>query len=320
VPKHPPFDAELAPVLAAMRASMPETMTLDRVLQMRASMAATAAAEAKALEQGIVSIDRRLISASDGSEIERTVLRPAELSASSPGIYFIHGGGMVLGGPMSTMDAPVEWALEFNAVLVSVDYRLAPEHPDPIPVQDCYAGLEWVAKNAAELNFDPAKLIIAGVSAGGGLAAGCALMARDRGGPSLLGQVLLCPMLDDRNESVSSHQIDGVGIWDRQANVMGWTALLGDSRGGPEVSPYAAPARATDLGGLPPAFVDVGSAEVFRDEAVDYARRIWAAGGAAELHVWSGGFHGFDVMVPTAALSAAARTARLSWLARLLGR
>lgn len=320
MPAHPPFDAELVPVLAAMRANMPATMTLERVLDVRPLMASGATADEKALARGVGSIERRLVPTFDGNEIELTILRPAEVRADAPGIYYIHGGGMVLGDAMSQIDVPLDWALHFGAVLVSVDYRLAPEHPDPIPVQDCYAGLEWTAKNAAELGFDPDKMILAGVSAGGGLAAGCALISRDRGGPTLLGQVLLCPMIDDRNETISSQQIDGDGIWDRGSNVMGWTALLGDARGGPAVSAYAAPARATELAGLPPAFIDVGSAEVFRDEAVTYASRIWAEGGDAELHVWSGGFHGFDVMMPTAAISQAARAARLTWLARLLGR
>jgi acetyl esterase/lipase len=157
-----------------------------------------------------------------------------------------------------------------------------------------------------------------GVSAGGGLSAAVALLARDRGGPALAGQLLVCPMLDDRNDSPSSRQMAGLGVWDRVANDVGWTALLGEARGGPDVSPYAAPARATDLSGLPPAFIDVGSAETFRDEDVAYASRIWQAGGSAELHVWPGGSHGFAGMVPGAAISRAAVAAQRNWLARLL--
>lgn len=125
-------------------------------------------------------------------------------------------------------------------------------------------------------------------------------------------------MLDDRNDTVSGHQMAGVGLWDRTANETGWTALLGERRGGPDVSPYAAPARATDLSGLPPAFLDVGSSETFRDEVVDYALRIWQSGGVTELHVWPGGFHGFDGLAPRAAVSQAARTAQPGWLRRLL--
>ena len=145
-------------------------------------------------------------------------------------------------------------------------------------------------------------------------------MARDRsGGPALIGQLLACPMLDDRNQTPSSHELDGEGIWDRTSNLTGWQALLGGPCGGPDVSPDAAPARATDRSGLPPAFLDVESVETFRDETVDYAARIWRAGGSAELHVWPGGFHGFDLLAPEAALSRSARAARIDWLRRLLG-
>jgi acetyl esterase/lipase len=143
-------------------------------------------------------------------------------------------------------------------------------------------------------------------------------MARDRGEVALAGQLLIYPMLDDRNDSVSAQQMAGVGVWDRTANQTGWSALLGDAVGGPDVPAYAAPARATDLSGLPPAFIDVASTETFRDEDVAYASRIWAAGGIAELHVWPGGCHGFDLFVPDAPISQAARAARIAWLRRLL--
>jgi acetyl esterase/lipase len=131
--------------------------------------------------------------------------------------------------------------------------------------------------------------------------------------------LLMWPMLDDRNETTSAQQIDGVGIWDRTSNETGWTALLGDRRGTDDVSSYAAPARATDLSGLPPAYIEAGSAEVFRDETVAFASAIWEAGGSAELHIWAGGFHGFQTIVPTAAVSQRAIQARESWVRRVLG-
>ena len=176
----------------------------------------------------------------------------------------------------------------------------------------------WTAENAREIGVDPARIVVAGGSAGGGLTAALALLARDRGGPAVFGQMLLCPMLDDRNDSCSARQMAGHGVWDRTANETAWGALLGDARGGPDVPPYAAPARASDLSGLPPAFLDVGSAETFRDEVVDYASRIWRAGGVAELHVWPGGFHGFDAFAPHTVLARTARAARIAWLRRLL--
>jgi acetyl esterase/lipase len=211
------------------------------------------------------------------------------------------------------------WALEHRAVVATVEYRLAPEHPDPTPVEDCFAGLVWVSEHAAELGGDPERIIVTGTSAGGGLAAGTTLLARDRGGPAVLGQLLVCPMIDDRDATVSTRQFDGVGMWDRGANAVGWGALLGERYGTDDVSVYAAPARARDLSGLPPTFIDVGSAEVFRDEDVDYASRIWADGGVAELHVWPGGTHGYDLIAPQAPISRQALVVRNQWLARILG-
>ena len=212
----------------------------------------------------------------------------------------------------------LDHAARLTLAVVSVEYRLAPETPHPGPVEDCYAGLVWTAAHAAELGIDPARLIVGGGSAGGGLAAAVALLARDRGGPALAGQLLICPMLDDRNDTPSSRQMAGLGVWDRAANEVGWTALLGDARGGPR----RLAVRRAGPGGRPvrpaAAFIDVGSAETFRDEDVAYATRIWQAGGAAELHVWPGGFHGFDGLAPQARISQEARAARVRWLHRLL--
>ena len=201
---------------------------------------------------------------------------------------------------------------------MSVDYRLAPETVYPGQVEDCYAGLAWTAQNAEDLGIDRTKIIISGSSAGGGLAAATTLLARDRKTPKIAAQVLMYPMLDDRNDTPSAMQFEGVGIWDRTANSLGWRALLGDAFGRPDLPAYAAPARAETLSGLPPTFLDVGSAETFRDEVADYAHRIWEAGGEAELHIWAGGFHGYDGLVPDAAVSRATREARLDWIRRQL--
>lgn len=322
-PTPPPFDPELAAALAAVGEELPSTITPDMVPLMRQRHLgrAPAADEALTLDGAFVEERHSAPGPDGGPDVPLLVWRPTGAAAPAGVLYWIHGGGMVMGthrGP----DIPrhLEMAHELGMALVSVDYRLAPEHPHPAPSEDCYAGLVWVAGNARRLGVDPGRLVVAGVSAGGGLAAAVALMARDRGGPALLGQMLRCPMLDDRNDSVSARQLEGVGVWDRVSNDTGWTALLGGLRGGPGVSPYAAPARAGDLSGLPAAFLDVGSAETFRDEVVDYASGIWQAGGEAELHVWPGGFHSFDGLVPDAALSRCADAQRLPWLRRLLGR
>ncbi|WP_062355648.1 alpha/beta hydrolase [Herbidospora yilanensis] len=309
-----PFDPELAAALTVISQNMPSSLTPEMIPLLRQGMTGLAPAEDLTLG-GIV--DLTDVDLGDGVSV--VVCRPVAAPTPAAAVYWIHGGGMIMGDHRFGLADPLAWAVELGLVVVSVDYRLAPEHPDPAPVEDCYRGLVWLAENAADLGIDPARIVVAGGSAGGGLAAGTTLLARDRGGPGLLGQMLICPMLDERNDTVSSHQMSGLGVWDHTSNETGWSALLGDRRGGPDVSIYASPSRATDLSGLPPAFVDVGSAETFRDEDVAYATAIWQSGGQAELHVWPGGFHGFDGMVPQAALSQRAKHARLDWLRRLLG-
>jgi acetyl esterase/lipase len=230
----------------------------------------------------------------------------------------MHGGGFFCNDHRIGLDQQLETAERFGATLISIGYRLAPEHPYPAQINDAYAGLLWVADHADELGIDPERIVVTGYSAGGGLSAALALTVRDRGGPRLLGQLLMAPMLDDRNDSASAMQMDGIEFWNRSHNGFGWRSLLGDVQGGADVPQYAAPARATDLTGLPPAFLDVGSAECLRDEVLAYADRIWQAGGQAELHVWPGAIHAFDRDDPETRISKAAVAARRNWLERLL--
>jgi acetyl esterase/lipase len=198
-----------------------------------------------------------------------------------------------------------------------VDYRVAPEHPDPTPVQDCYAALQWLGEHADSLGVDPGRIGVAGDSAGGGLTAGVALMARDRGGPSIALQMLVYPMLDDRTIEPDPQLPPEWLVWTYDDNVTGWSALLGDRRGGPDVSPYAAPARADDLAGLPPTYLDTGDLDVFRAEDVAYARRLAAAGVPTEVHVYPGCPHGFDAVAPQSSPSRRAMQDRIRRL-RLL--
>ena len=313
----PPFDPELAAALALLGETLPPTLTPEMIPFMRQ-------APMMSLDENLLAerdITRRdiTIRGYDGDDILVTVMSKEGHDTAGPGIYHTHGGGMIVGDRFTGIESLIGWIDRYDAVVVTVEYRLAPEFPDPYPVEDCYAGLVWTAEHADELGIDPARLIVAGGSAGGGLAAGTALLARDRSGPALAGQLLMCPMLDDRDNTVSTLQIDGIGVWDRGSNVTGWAALLGDRKGGEGVSIYAAPARATDLSDLPPAYIDCGSAEVFRDEDVAYASALWAAGVQAELHVWAGGFHAFEGFAPHAAVSQAALAARDSWVDRILG-
>jgi acetyl esterase/lipase len=315
----PPFDPELAAALALISEQLPPSITADMIPALREGALLQLPSDEELRRDGAFDVEQRLVPGpADAPEISVLICRPTGVATPIPAIYHIHGGGMVAGDLRLGLADVLDWAQELRLVVVSVDYRLAPAHPHPAPVEDCYAGLVWTATHGEELGVDPDRIVVAGASAGGGLAAAVALLARDRGDPALAGQVLLCPMLDDRNDTPSALQMAGRGIWDRIANDTGWTALLGAARGGPDVPSYAAPARATDLSGLPPAFIDVGSAETFRDEAVAYATRLWQAGGQAELHVWPGGFHGFDALVPQAALSRDAKAQRLPWLRRLL--
>lgn len=248
--------------------------------------------------------------------------RPADATVPLPVLYYMHGGGMIMGNAWSVLPKILrDWSAPLGLAVVSVEYRLAPETLYPGPLEDCHAGLVWTVGHADELGIDDEHLIIGGKSAGGGLAAALTLLNRDRGdGPTPIGQFLQCPMLDDRLDTLSAHQVAGIGLWDRSSTAVAWQAYLGDRYGAPDLPPYAAPARATDLSGLPPTYIDVGSAETFRDENVAYAHAIWRAGGDAELHVWPGAFHGFDSFAPAAALTRQARHARTQWLSRMLGR
>ncbi|AIY48008.1 alpha/beta hydrolase [Mycolicibacterium fortuitum] len=318
-PTRPPYDPELLPGLAAIRAATPP-LSDETLEQMREiTMAAVPGREPVDLTAGGQVQVQELTMRSAEAELPIVVLSPAEGPGPWPLIYFIHGGGMVAGGRHLGLDDLLSHVVDGSAVVASLEYRRAPEYPDPTPVLDCYDGLRWCAENSGLLRIDPSHIIITGTSAGGGLAAGTALMARDEGFPQLSHQVLVCPMLDDRFETHSSRMLDDDGTWDRNGNLYGWTALLGERRGTADVSYYAAPARAQDLSGLPRTFIDVGSAEGFRDEAIIYATKLSEAGVSVDLHMWGGGFHGFE-NIAQAAVSQAASATRAEFFRRALER
>jgi acetyl esterase/lipase len=219
-----------------------------------------------------------------------------------PGVYSIHGGGYVIGSNLMDDSIFDRLCPRLGVVGVSVEYRLAPETPYPGPLEDCYRGLQWTYEHAEEIGIDPSCIGVTGVSAGGGLAAALCLLARERGEIPIAFQLLDQPMLDDRQITPSSQDVD-LAVWTRTSNTFGWKSYLGDLYGTDRVPPTAAPARATDLSGLPPTFISVGAVDGFRDEDVDYATRLNQAGVPTELHVYPGACHGFNLMAPEAAVS-----------------
>ncbi len=315
-----PFDPEILPVIERM--AVERAPTVSREGLRRAGVALPAATIDEIIGDRAIDWEDRVIPGPDGApDIEVTVFRPRgrEGAGPMPALYGIHGGGMIEGHRSWDTPRMVDLVDRLGVVAVTVEYRLAPEHPYPAGAEDCYAGVAWLARNAAALGVDAARIVVMGGSAGGAFSAAVALMARDRGGPHIAGQLLLCPMIDNANTTVASLQYDGIGTCTREENLFAWACVLGEDLAFSAAAPaYAAPTRAADLSGLPPAFIEVGSAELFRDEDVDYAMRIWATGGQAELHVWSGGCHGFDIYMPDAEITRAALAARTSWLRRLL--
>jgi acetyl esterase/lipase len=255
-----------------------------------------------------VTTEDRVVPGPEGEpDISVRIYRPAGATGTLPGIYYIHGGGMILGDVAGEDIAATMLCEQVGAVVVSVEYRLAPEHPHPAPVEDCYAGLRWMTDNTGDLGVDADRIAVYGASAGGGLTIATALLARDRGGPAIRFMMPIYPMIDDRNETASSQEITDIGIWDRAGNIEAWAWYLG----GKPADEYAAPARAVDVSGLPPAFIDVGTVDLFRDEDIAFAQRLMAAGVPCELHVYPGSYHAAETFAPDAALS------RRIWASRI---
>jgi acetyl esterase/lipase len=297
----PPLDPEIAGHFASLP---PGTFdfddwTLDTIVARRAARAALPVPPAPPTTT--VFRDERV----DAAVRARVYTAPdtgPDAGPPRPCVYWIHGGGYVSGSALAVDARLNRWVEELGCVAVAVEYRLAPEHPYPAPLEDCYTGLSWTVANAGRLGVDPARVVVAGSSAGAGLAAALALLARDRGGPPLTHQILIYPMLDDRQTTPSS-RMNGTAVWGRAANALGWRAYLGPEAGGADVPGYAAPARAADLAGLPPAFVAVGTADLFRDESIAYASRLLEAGVPTELHVYPGAPHGFELIAAAAGVS-----------------
>lgn len=240
--------------------------------------------------------------------------RPRGAEGTLPCLYAIHGGGYIL-GDRTMEDARLDaWCRRISCVGVSVEYRLAPEAPYPGALEDCYRGLQWVHEQGPEIGVDRDRIGLVGTSAGGGLAAALALYVRDMDQIPILFQLLVYPMLDDRQITPSSRW--EVPVWPPTANRFGWECYLGDLHGKKDIPTYAAPARADDLRGLPPAYVMVGTEDGFVDENIDYAQRLNRAGVVTELHVYAGAPHGFDSLFASAAISRRARRDVGLWIER----
>jgi acetyl esterase len=228
----------------------------------------------------------------DGHKIGLRSYRPRRLTTAGA-IYHAHGGGFILGDLDMSHQRLVELAREVGALVISVDYRLAPEWPYPTPMEDVYSGLSWMYNHAGDLEIDKSRIVAHGVSAGGGLIAATTLVARDRDGPRPLFQFLASPALDDRLISPSSIRFTDTPALNRVAVQACWSAYLGPlTRGSDAVPPAAAPARMADLGGLPPTYISVAEFDPVRDEGIDYARRLMSAGVPTEVHLFPGTYHG----------------------------
>lgn len=245
-------------------------------------------------------------------DVEVLIYRPnAAATGLRPCIFHIHGGGYITGDARGNEATHRPLVADLDCVIVSVNYRLAPETPHPGPVEDCYAALAWTFRNAGELGVDAGRIGVMGESAGGGLAAALALLARDRGEYRLAFQHLIYPMIDDRTcLETDPHRYVGEFVWTRAANLFGWTSLLGGPPGGADVSPYAAASRAETLDGLPPTFLATGALDLFLEEDLEYVRRLTRAGVPVELHVYPGAYHGFQWVTEADVTKTAARDSR----------
>jgi acetyl esterase/lipase len=262
----------------------------------------------------VIREDRMVPGPEGAPEVHVRIYRPTAASGVLPGLLLIHGGGMILGDIDFEDDTAMMLCETIHAVVVSTGYRKAPENPHPAQVNDCYAALSWMARSSAQLGFTQDRLAIYGGSAGGNLVIATAMMARQKKFPSLRFMMSLYPMLDDRNETQSSREITEIGVWDRAANMEAWGWFLG----GKPADAYAAPARAEDLSGLPPAFIDVGEMDMFRDENIAFVAKLLRDGVTAEFHLYPGAYHASEMIAPQAGLSKQIWAARLAALKRAL--
>ena len=303
-------DPELKPLLELFPAY---TLTDESLAGVRAGMVARAAD--LPIPAGAPQPVERFVPGAPGAPAVRVlVFDPGYSGQLRPAVLHIPGGGYVLSTADVMAAGNASLAQELGCVVVSVDYRVAPETPHPGPLDDCYAALQWLYAEANALHVDPQRIGVGGVSAGGGLAAALALLVRDRGEMSLAFQHLTYPMLDDRTcTAADQHRFTGNLAWNRASNAYGWRALLAQEPGSADIDCYAAPTRADNLAGLPPTFLGIGALDLFLDENLEYARRLTRAGVAVELHVYPGAFHSFERAVDAQVTREAIRISRRAY-------
>jgi acetyl esterase len=309
------IDPELAGiigVLPALDLSDPEAARAGFV-----AMLAGLRADIPGIES--LEIEDRLVPGWEGDpDVPVRVYGPKERTGAAPGVLLIHGGGFIIGSVDAEHGSAAMTAIQTGAVVVSVEYRLAPEHPFPAGLHDCYQALVFLAGAADELGVDTSRLAVMGSSAGGGLAAGTALLARDLGGPALCFQMLTIPELDDRLQTPSMRAFVDSPMWNRPLAEVSWRAYLGADADPDDVSPYAAPSRATELAGLPPTYISTAENDPLRDEGILYALGLLQAGVSVELHQFPGTFHG-SALVASAAITQRAQRESVTVLRRALG-
>jgi acetyl esterase/lipase len=303
-----PGERWLDPEIASVVPFLPDRPAGTSIAEGRKLLEEMLGAGAPAAGEELLSITHRTIPGPEGApEVPVVIYQPKSAAGPLPCVVDFHGGAFIMGSALMDHPANVRIANEANAVVVSVDYRLAPEHPFPAGVEDCYAALVWTHANAAELGVDTARIAVMGGSAGGALAAAVALMARDRGGPPICLQMLQIPVTDDRLETWSSRSFVDTPMFNRPGAENMWESYLGAGYQARETSPYAAPNRASDLTGLPPAYVQTMELDPLRDEGIEYAKRLMEAGVSVELHSYPGTFHGSGLATHAAVSKRAAK-------------
>jgi len=298
------LDPELKEPIKMMLSQMPST-SFDNLPAARAALKQMMA-EMKAQMPdipGIITEDWTVPGPEKSPDVRVRIYRPEKQPGLLPALLWIHGGGYILGDIDQEDLTAKRFTLAGECVVVSVEYRLAPEHPYPAPLEDCYAALLWLSNHAGELRVDTTRIAIGGASAGGGLAAGLAILARDRAEVKSIFQLLVYPMINDCNIAPASDVLPDTLLWTRENNLIGWRSYLGCEPGSAEIPCYAAAFRATNLEGIPPAYIAIGDIDLFAREDIEYSCKLVAAGVPTELHVYPGGCHAFDGLVPDADIS-----------------